>query len=377
MRRHTTKICVAVVSLVVSLCVLEAAIRKILPRPGFYVDDQDDVIGLKIPDSRLGFRYVPNFSGRRVTKFSNNEITTNALGLRDTAIEGHSGDTWRILAVGDSFTEGLGVEAVDAWPAQLERLIASNLRPGKRVRVINAGISAYNLRQIRLMADELVPLVNSSIVVAGIYLDEGVGRLENPYVYFNGLTVRRDAVPRLKAVPGGYLYSPFYAPWTLRLDFWLDEYFYTGAHLVKLFQRAHLKASRKAVPAGSDELTGAAMRRRLSPLLDEISLLKRDADGLGQELILLLINSQHADGTFLSASYNGILRQYCQSRDIIHVVNPLPRLQSESRGIPVFRFSDDGHWNAAAHKIAAESVLQLLPDIGHLAVNHTVEYVIR
>jgi hypothetical protein len=357
MRRPATRICLAVVSLVMSLCMLEAAIRTLLPRPGFYVGDPDEVIGLKIPDSRLGFRYVPNFSGRRVTKFYNYEISTNELGLRDRAIGDDSGDTWRILAVGDSFTEGSGVEAVDAWPAQLERLIASNVRPAKRVRVINGGISAYNLRQIRLMAHELVPLVKPSMVVTGIYVDEGVDRIENPYVYFNGLTVRRNAVPRLKAVPGGYLYSPFYLRWAVRIDLWLDEHFYTGAYLAKLFQSAYLRANRKTVPAGSDEPTWAANRTRLSPLLDEINLLKRDADVLGQEMVLLLINSQRADGTFESPSYNEMVKQYCHSRGIMHVANPLPRLLSESRGIPLFRIKD-GHWNAAAHKIAAESVLR-------------------
>ncbi|MEZ4555818.1 MAG: GDSL-type esterase/lipase family protein [Caldilineaceae bacterium] len=43
-----------------------------------------------------------------------------------------------IVAMGDSLTEGMGVDPADAYPAQLERRL---LADGHNVEVVNAGIS--------------------------------------------------------------------------------------------------------------------------------------------------------------------------------------------------------------------------------------------
>lgn len=65
------------------------------------------------------------------------EITTNRLGFRDDefAVEKADGQ-FRILAVGDSFTYGLGVPLELTWPQLVEDELASD---GRDVEVINAG----------------------------------------------------------------------------------------------------------------------------------------------------------------------------------------------------------------------------------------------
>ncbi len=54
------------------------------------------------------------------------------------ASETVTGELITIVAMGDSLTEGLGVDLENAYPAQLERKLLSD---GYNVRVINAGIS--------------------------------------------------------------------------------------------------------------------------------------------------------------------------------------------------------------------------------------------
>ena len=55
----------------------------------------------------------------------------------------------RVLAVGDSFTEGMFVRAEETWPAVLERDLASRLGAGS-VAVHNGGMRSHGLMQERL-----------------------------------------------------------------------------------------------------------------------------------------------------------------------------------------------------------------------------------
>ena len=67
------------------------------------------------------------------------EFKTNELGLRYAQIplEKPTGDV-RVLLVGDSFTEGVGVEADDTFGAYLEN--DYNNAPGSAVQFVNAGL---------------------------------------------------------------------------------------------------------------------------------------------------------------------------------------------------------------------------------------------
>ena len=51
--------------------------------------------------------------------------------------------TGRVLLLGDSFTEGVGVEAADAFPARLQELV-DHAGVQKRWEVINAGEASYS-----------------------------------------------------------------------------------------------------------------------------------------------------------------------------------------------------------------------------------------
>lgn len=70
---------------------------------------------------------------------------TNARGLRypDVPAEKPSGET-RVLVLGDSFVEGMGVEARDTFAARLERRFSSD---GRRTRFINGGLQNSGPRQ--------------------------------------------------------------------------------------------------------------------------------------------------------------------------------------------------------------------------------------
>ena len=77
-------------------------------------------------------------------------VSINSSGYRDDKlIESKPEDEYRILAIGDSFTWGLGVLREDAWVEQLEDLLndpglSSDLPEDKRVQVVNTGVGSWN-----------------------------------------------------------------------------------------------------------------------------------------------------------------------------------------------------------------------------------------
>ena len=93
----------------------------------------------------------------------------NALGFRgpDYAIPAPEG-TFRILALGDSFTLGVGVHEEDTFAAQLEsRLNAAAGVRGQPLRyeVINAGVGGYSTEQERLSYESFSSAYEPQVVL--------------------------------------------------------------------------------------------------------------------------------------------------------------------------------------------------------------------
>lgn len=90
---------------------------------------------------------------------------TNEFGFRDEPLRPKTPGMFRILVVGDSVTFGTGVKNEETFPNVLEKKLAGRARPGHSVDVINAGISAYNIRNIRGQMQEFMPKIQPSLVV--------------------------------------------------------------------------------------------------------------------------------------------------------------------------------------------------------------------
>jgi lysophospholipase L1-like esterase len=91
----------------------------------------------------------------------------NSLGLPEREIpEEKSPDELRIIALGDSFTEGTGADYESTWPKVLERELASAM-PGRPVTVVNAGIGGSDVCfEYVLLRERLLALDPDLVVVA-------------------------------------------------------------------------------------------------------------------------------------------------------------------------------------------------------------------
>jgi len=144
-------------SVLVALVLSEGALRILDPYPEVSHERGSGTSELPprdatyaIPDDRLGWKLRPDMNLRLSLADSYDvTITSNSKGIRDRREFSYTKPpgTLRILALGDSFTFGTGVENDETWPARLE----FHLREaGTVAEVINAGVGAYGTDQTYL-----------------------------------------------------------------------------------------------------------------------------------------------------------------------------------------------------------------------------------
>ena len=124
-------------SLIVCIGLLEIVVRMIEPAEVmryFYSED----------DNILHHKFKPNASGRYKTTEFDTDYKINSLGLRDKEYSLQKPPkTFRILMVGDSFTEGDGVYSNETFSKRLEEKLQGV--PGSvKFEVINAGVGSYS-----------------------------------------------------------------------------------------------------------------------------------------------------------------------------------------------------------------------------------------
>jgi len=89
----------------------------------------------------------------------------NSLGLREREIGKERTEAYRIIAIGDSYTYGWGVESEQTWL----RLIEESLRgAGLNVETINMGKPGAGPPDYADLAEEVVPLFRPDLVLVGM-----------------------------------------------------------------------------------------------------------------------------------------------------------------------------------------------------------------
>jgi hypothetical protein len=143
----------------VCLLALEATVRIVEPKNVFREN-------FERLDPVFHHRFVPNASGWSKSREFKVSFSINAIGLRDREISRNKAEgTKRVLMLGDSFTEGQGVEAKDAFPARVQALVdAAGL--STRWEVLNAGEQSYSpLLEYLLLEKQLIDLEPDLVIL--------------------------------------------------------------------------------------------------------------------------------------------------------------------------------------------------------------------
>jgi lysophospholipase L1-like esterase len=99
-------------------------------------------------------------------------VVTNALGFRDPRLPGPKpAGTVRVVVLGDSFTQGYGVEEEEAYPRRLERLL-NQRRPGTRHEVINLGVPGACPLDYDAHLEEVGLAYEPDVVVVGLMAND-------------------------------------------------------------------------------------------------------------------------------------------------------------------------------------------------------------
>jgi lysophospholipase L1-like esterase len=345
-----------------SIGLAEALVRLLLDPPGRWPVSEESPVIVEHPS--LGYALRPGATGHYTAGGHAARMRINEQGWRDTPLPEAVRADVRMLAVGDSFTFGLGVDSTDPWPEQLERLLGDV--PGRRAAVVNAGVPGYSARQMRQVVEALLPGLRPQVVLFGMN-SETYWRVEAPYVVRAGQLVRSSALPDLTVGRHGLYHSPIVKwQWLNRLDVWLNQHFELGAHLLAVAYRLYGAVSGGGgagapAPAAAARVDTADVARRLGPALAEMGRAAAAARRGGARFVVLLINPQLEDGSFapVQYAYNHAVGEFCRAEGI-EVVDPLPVLVARGGGRPRYRAVDNYHWTPEAHRVAAELVYRYL-----------------
>jgi lysophospholipase L1-like esterase len=100
---------------------------------------------------------------------------TNSIGIRDREVSVGKNDRFRVLAMGDSFTYGWGVQAEQSWPKVAEKLLGQN---GREVEVLNLGCPGSSVDAYALIAERAVPMLQPDLVLVAVLQGDDLKQLD-------------------------------------------------------------------------------------------------------------------------------------------------------------------------------------------------------
>jgi hypothetical protein len=168
-------------------------------------------------------------------------VVTNALGFRDPRLPGPKpARTTRIVALGDSFTQGYGVEEEEAYPRRLERLLDAR-GPGRRHEVINLGVPGACPLDYLAHLEEVGLAYEPDVVLVGVMANDvndlrslrTMGARILPQVLRQVQAEIQDVRPAWKRLPS---------------RFWPSLYDYVGERLRLLLRDASAHAAEGEPP---------------------------------------------------------------------------------------------------------------------------------
>lgn len=318
-----------------------------------------NAMGLTSDVNSVGTRLRPGFDGTyRNAEFAIS-IHVNSLGLRGPEIPPvkPSGE-YRILAEGDSFTFGQGVEYEEAWPAVLARLL------GRPTAVVNAGWSSGSpVGYERYLASRGLAvhpdLVVMAIFVGNDVIDDmaernvGTGALEQVEFearFVNNLQVRIGIVGAVRQLLDDALPN-LYELATLAV---VKMQYLIGSH------RSHFDYVLADVP---DPDLEAGWEDTLSTI-GRIDALVRAA---GAQLGIVII--PFYDQVAPTAYGPGFTKDLPQRRiaghcDIhqLRCLDLLPALRAAGPADSLY-YVKDGHWTPRGQEVAAKAIASWLRDL--------------
>ncbi len=370
-RRWIPNLLLLSITSLLCLLALEAAVRVVEPKNVLREH-------FERPDPVFHHRFVPNASGWYKQLEFNVHYSINAIGLRDREISRNKPEgTKRVLVLGDFFAEGNGVEAKDAFPAQLQALVdAAGL--STRWEVLNAGEAGYSpLLEYLLLEKQLIDLEPDLVILAldlsDVYDDIQFTKLAT----FDGSGKPVEARADPERNPG---------PWYVEATYSLKDILKEHTRLYN-FLRRHIALAMLQPPDASGDvrtdkyaMTRDGYHGDASDWSLTFGYIERIRKLLAVRGVPLWLTVYPYGHQISPREWNGGRVFWGFEQNRVYTTAPQKQVEElgRSRGIPVINMTDDflerskkefplyfaydGHFLPAGHAVAAEAIFrELLP----------------
>ena len=358
------------------------------------------------PDDRLIFKFIPN---RRsvITRIPLNggETVThriNSEGFRGDELR-PAGEATRVVVYGDSFIHAFYSKNEETFAVRLGALLADRL--GRKIEVVNAGVSSYGPDQISLKMEDELSRLRPDLVIVSIFAGNDYGDLLRHKLFRLGadgalVENRWKLDPRvrgwfelsqresiLKRALRNALESSGPPPPAITLDFLLQEAEREYRSFVIEHDDVVANTHRSYYSADVSLTPNSASARYKIALMAAVVRRIRDVAAQNRVPLVFLYIPHPGDVT---DHYDGwrIDRKRFPDYDGRNQIAPLEGM-ALSLGVPfvslydVYRANDadslyfhggDDHWNAAGQRMAAEVTANYLlahglPGTGRAAAN--------
>lgn len=293
----------------------------------------------------------------------------NSAGFRDSRdLPAKDDDGYRIVAIGDSFTFGMGVDLEDSYPKQLETILASENIPAE---VINAGIIGHNMWQhIEVLKNKVLPY-RPDLIILGIFEDD-LHESERP------LRATVDGYQGNNPFSGKFAElhtNRFYLQNFLANVETLYEYKYRGYNRGTSYVRNIAKRKKLWGPENPTDfnyriMTGKFEKQRyveFAAVLGEFASAAREA---GSEVLVVMI----PDSVQLNEPDMQVVNRYVAAAASDHglpFVDVTPFLEAQDDPGSLYLFPYDAHNSEKGQRLIAEAIsarilaLDLLPAKGN------------
>jgi lysophospholipase L1-like esterase len=346
---------------------LEPAVRILRPQSLLMKGKESFFPG----DPDLQFSIRPNAKTELARSDFKIEVESNALGFRDVD-RGPKGAALRVLALGDSFVFGWGVERDDTFEVRMERMQAAG-SDARRLEVVNAGVPGYNLYQSVLALEKKGWQVEPDAILLGAFIQNDFSdNLSTEAWLEKKKSGRRPEKKKKKTGLHAWLDEHSHA------YVWLRVKYKTSYRLQRMWYR--LKRNFKEKEKRYKYRNLLVFRTPVPPemeaewrLSERLLLRLRDSvRARGKVLLVALIPSElqvvrgkwERDGrkegldpaSFDLEAANRRVAAFCRAEGI-PVVDLLPAFRASSGAGQLLYLPTDHHWNRDGHYLAAETLL--------------------
>lgn len=380
-----------------ALAFAELAVRFYLKQTRVISDE-----GCRQEDNLLHHSLIPKSICRSKTKEWNIEFKVNSLGLRDYEYSKDKPEgVYRILMLGDSFTEGYGVSLEETFSKILEKKLNSEFK--NKFEVINAGITGYSPTLEYLYLENYGLKLRPDLVILNFSMtdfyddlvfkrkllvvekDLGEVKMGEKQIWAKG-KLFKEKIPGFTIPPTTWIpFIPTSLKWWLHKN--LVSYDFVVLRLKKIFNPQVYKENIISFTA-SDPQTDQFAITRENINSDDYQKLLQNSEGVilkiknlleKEEINFILviipygqqINGQEwgegrklwefAKGKVYSSQCIADMANFTQKQEI-RTLNLLSTFQKARRFFlgRFYYYSYDGHWNEKGHKLAAQGIFDFL-----------------